>query len=115
MPAFNNVQNFACIGWTKQDLLNSWTIPAMSAKKDRNIKYREFISSPPHVVDGEPEWSDPRVSAQGWPVTIPFSQEEAGIALELNGKRLLVDGYCRSLIFIRDAKETDRFAVWSPA
>ena len=86
----------------------------MSPNKDRHIKYREFINNPPHIVDGKPEWSDPRVSAHDTPLTIPFTQEEPGIAIQINGNRLLIDGYCRSVLFVRDSKDTDQFLVWMP-
>ena len=115
MPAFNGIENFVCVAWTKQDLLASLTIPAMSPAKNRHIPYSEFIKNPPHIVDGKPEWSDPRVTADNWPNDQSFSQTEPAISIRVNGQNMLIDGYGRSVIYMRHGKDADVFMVWTPA
>jgi hypothetical protein len=38
MSAFDNVSEFICVPWTKQDLLASITIPAMSTNKNSHTR-----------------------------------------------------------------------------
>lgn len=95
-------------------MLDTIAIPALSPKKDRNIPYSEFIKNPPYMMNGKPEWSDPRHSADSWPKDKPFTQEEPAVAIEHQGKKILLDGYGRSVIFRRHGKDTDRFLVWVP-
>jgi hypothetical protein len=108
-------EHFVCVAWTKQDLLEALALPVLSPGRRRNIPYREFIANPPHMVNGKPDWSDPRVSADAWPPDKPYSQSEPGIAVRGRGRTLLVDGYCRSVIFMRRGTDGDRFLVWVPA
>jgi hypothetical protein len=79
------------------------------------MEYREFLANPPNTVNGKPDWTDPRQSADTWPPGKPFSQNEPGIAITGRGRTVLVDGYCRSLIFMRHGTDDDRFLVWVPA
>ncbi|MGJ4905499.1 hypothetical protein ACQR0V_28305 [Bradyrhizobium sp. HKCCYLS2058] len=109
------VNEFVCEEWTREDLLKTDVIPALSPKKDRVIPYSEFITNPSFTVGGKPEWSDPRHSADSWPKDKPFSQDEPALAVTRGGKKILLDGYGRSVIFMRHGKDTDRFLVWVPA
>jgi hypothetical protein len=115
MPALDNVSEFVCVPWTKQDLLESITIPAMSLNKDSHILYSDFINNPPHMVNSAPEWSDPRHSVKDWPHNKPYAAMEPAIGINYNGQKMLVDGYGRSVIFMKYGKNTDHLLVWMPA
>ena len=68
------------------------------------------------------------MSADSWPEGKPFSQEEPAIGIwfptssvssgVMNGgtagRRVLLDGYCRSVIFARHGGDADQFLVWMP-
>lgn len=109
------VKEFICEEWTREDLLESDVIQTLSPNKDRIIPYREFINNPPIMIDGEPEWSDPRYSADSWQTGKPFSQDEPALAVRFGEKKILLDGYGRSVLFMRHGRDTDRFFVWMPA
>ncbi|MFK4625709.1 hypothetical protein ABIF50_009015 [Bradyrhizobium diazoefficiens] len=117
LDAVKGVKEFVCEEWTKQDLLDTMVIPALSPKKDHNIPYSDFIKNPPYMVGGKPEWSDPRHSAESWPQGKAFTQDEPAVAMNYPGtsKKMLLDGYGRSVIFMRYGKDNDRFLVWMPA
>jgi hypothetical protein len=110
-----NVKEFVCEAWTQDDLMKTIAIPALSPGKDRLLPYADFIKNPPHMVGGQPEWSDPRVSADSWPQGKPYSQDEPAIAILHSGDKILVDGYGRSVIFVKHGKSDDKFLVWVPA
>ena len=118
MPGLASIKEFVCTEWTKEDVERTYTIQSLSPQKDRNIPYYEFIKNPPYMVGGQPEWSDPRVSAKNdWPAGKAYELMEPAIALYPQGPggvKMLVDGYAQSVIFMRNGKDTDRFLVWEP-
>jgi hypothetical protein len=115
MQDIAGVKEFICEAWSRDDLMKTITIRAMSPSKTQNILYSDFIKNPPHLEGGKPEWSDPRHSGDSWPANKPFSQDEPGIAIIHNGHKILVDGYGRSVIFVRHGKPDEKFLVWVPA
>ena len=110
----DDVSSFRCEGWSKEELLGSLTIETLGPDKRLSIDYWRFLRNPPHLVDGVPEWSDPRVAAESWPSDTPFVQREPAIAISVQGRRMLLDGYCRSVIFARHSAKQDIFLVWMP-
>lgn len=109
-----DVSNFRCVGWSKDELLGSLTIQTLGPDKRSMIDYSRFLSNPPFFVDGKPEWSDPRVSADSWADGKLFSQQEPAIGIWYQGRRVLLDGYGRSVIFARHGGDAGQFLVWMP-
>ncbi len=65
-------------------------------------------------------WDDPRSSAARVPVGTPFTQDEGIIVIPwthdvLGPLQVLLEGTRRALLFLRDAPDTARLLVWTPA
>jgi hypothetical protein len=114
MPAFAPLTHFRCEAWSRDRLLNVWTMWGMGPAKDRPIRFSEFLSlAPGHGPDGRPDPTDPRTAAEGIDEQF-FRQEEPGIVLTIEGRDHLIEGYLRGLLFVKAATADARFLVWKP-
>ncbi len=105
---------FECKHWTKSDLLNSIMIPAISVNKHKHILYSEFIDNLPRIIGGNSEQSDPRSPKNKWDKLEAYKPCEPAIAIIECGKNMLIDGYGRSIFFMKNGTEKDIFRVWMP-
>lgn len=109
-------QSFECANWTKADFATVLAIPAFNKPHQWPIPYLDFYNGLPNTgarngTLGFAEDSDPRVQAFRTP---DHPQGEPAVTQLLNGRPMLVDGYLRSIIFMRQDKPQLRFAVWVP-
>jgi hypothetical protein len=103
---------FKCSHWTKTELENALAIRAFNKPNPDPLPYIDFYKGLPNTgANQRAEDSDPRVQAFRTP---DYPQAEPAVAQLVNGKNLLVDGYLRSIIFMRQDKPELRFAVWVP-
>lgn len=104
--------SFVCSHWTKRDLENAFAIRAFNKPYPYPLPYIDFYKGLPNTgANQRAEDSDPRVQAFRTP---DYPQAEPGVAQLFQGRHLLVDGYLRSIIFMRQDKPDLRFAVWVP-
>lgn len=104
--------SFECARWSKGDFASVLAIPAFNKAQGRPFPYIDFYNGLPDTgANQRAEESDPRVQAFRTP---DYPQTEPGVAQLLNGQLILVDGYLRSIIFMRQKNPDLRFAVWVP-
>ncbi len=109
-------QSFECAYWSKADFATVLAIPAFNKARGRPFPYMDFYNGLPDTgvkqgILGFAEDSDPRVQAFRSP---DMPQSQPAVCQLFKGMHLLVDGYLRSIIFMRQAKPDLRFAVWVP-
>jgi hypothetical protein len=59
-------------------------------------------------------WAHSGVQADRMPCDQPFNQTEPVIVIPYHGKNLLLEGYLRSVLFIRNANPDLKILVWYP-
>jgi hypothetical protein len=108
---------FVCESWTKDQLGRALTVPALDPRRQgRNVPILSFAVAP-HFTrsDGTMEDTDPRVIANMIPLDHEFTQTEpVPVTPLLNGQYLLLDGYLRSLLFLRSEDPDRHMLVWVP-
>jgi hypothetical protein len=103
--------------WTKGQLAHTWALPAFNPPAKRSaIPYYDFYTGRPNTGPaGTAEDSDPRVAARAIPYGTPFNQShEPVIVIGEPGKYVLLEGYLRSIIFMRSSDPSHRLLVWVP-
>lgn len=101
---------FVCTAWGIQELLNSWTVPAFG-----QLPYPVFLSRPPaRNATGGVDDADPRYCAQSIPFDPNFKQTEPAIIIK-PGVNMLLEGYLRSILWLRLNDPNTPFLVWLPA
>jgi hypothetical protein len=90
--------------WDKTQVCATRTIQAYGS-----VTHGEFLAG--RCKPGE-EANDPREAAKGLPY-YPGSWE-AGIAVGKPGNYILVDGYTRSVVFMKEAPQDAKFSIWVP-
>jgi hypothetical protein len=103
--------------WTKGQLAHAWALPAFNPPAKRStIPYYDFYTGRPNTGPaGTAEESDPRVAARNIPYGTPFNQHhEPVIVIGDPGKYVLLEGYLRSIIFMRSSDPSHRLLVWVP-
>ena len=87
--------------WGVSDLLNSTTLPTFGA-----VKYFQFLALPPNGPN------DPRALSHGIPEHLHRAPSECPIAIYVEGAHRLIDGYLRSILWLRNP--TAPLSVWTP-
>ena len=101
---------FTCIGWSNADLARASVLFRMNPLeiKDRNATFAEYAAALPTT-----DWFDPRRIAARVPLTQSFQQTEPVVVIgRRDGIDILYDGYCRSLLFHRQARLEMPLLVW---
>ena len=109
VPELNKADTYECQAWTKEQLGRIYTIVPMSPSREENIPILSFIACARFT-----EQSDPRVQADKIPFDTPFVQTEPVIVLPYGAIQLLIDGYLRSVLFMRSRDPDARIMVWVP-
>lgn len=100
--------NYACVHWGVQHLLNCLTIPEFGA-----VPFYRFLAMPAgQLADGGLRTDDPRVHAHAIPNDPGFRVDEPVIAVRHGDRHMLVDGYLRSILWLRNMAEP--LPVWIP-
>ncbi len=100
---------YELINWTIRDLLNSITVPTLGT-----MQYFRWLAMPSEMDPGTQKYlCDPRPTASRIPFDETFRVGEGLIAVRLNGHDLLIDGYLRSLLWLRNTSYP--LPVWVPA
>jgi hypothetical protein len=105
--------SFQCTRWRIEELLNVQTLPLFG-----RVSYSAFLTRNPCAVlrNGLPAFdeADPRVVAWSIDSTEPFEQIEPVIVVIVRGQPLLLDGYLRSLLWLRRNDPAKPLLVWLP-
>jgi hypothetical protein len=109
VAALDRHQNYQRQFWTKGRLAQVYTIPRMAPDRQSNIPFLSFLACPRFAED-----EDPRAQADRIPFATPFEQKEPVIVLPYDEKCILVEGYLRSVLFMRGDDPDARLAVWFP-
>jgi hypothetical protein len=100
---------YVCAEWSVDDLMNSRVLPHFGV----GLLYREFltllpISVPPGTIDA----ADPRLRIWMTPLQPAFAQNEPLISIRIGAELMLVEGYKRSLLWLRSP--TKPLLIWQP-
>jgi hypothetical protein len=115
IPEIDKFARYVCQAWTKDQLARTLTIVRMAPDRKSNIPFLSFCICPrfddPH---------DPRVQADQIPFDHrPYYQSEPVIVLPYGANggepRLLIEGYLRSVLFMRNPNPDAKILVWFPA
>lgn len=100
--------NYVCTEWQVPDLLSCWTLPCFY-----QARYFEFLARPPGKdAAGNPDDADPRFKSHLIPFDPNFKLEEPLIAILMNRAPMLIEGYLRSILWLRNPVYPLR--VWMP-
>ena len=105
----NVADMFECRAWTKEQLGRIYTTVIMAPNRKANIPFLSYIACPRFD-----EQSDPRVQADKIPFDTPFVQMEPVIVLPYGAIQIMIDGYLRSVLFMRGREPDARILVWVP-
>jgi hypothetical protein len=105
----DRAETYECLAWTKQQLGQAYTILRMAPSRKENIPFLSFIACPRFAES----W-DPRVQADEIPFDTPFVQMEPVIILPHGTMHILIEGYLRSVLFMRSRELDARIMVWVP-
>ena len=105
----NIAETYECQSWTKEQLGRTFTIVRMAPSRDKNIPFISFIACA--RFDEE---SDPRVQADRIPFDTPFVQTEPVIVRPYGHIPILIEGYLRSVLFMRSCNPDATILVWYP-
>lgn len=108
----DDTETYRCAGLTKGELAQVWAIPAFDPNgKQHLIPYLAFLAGARPA--NEPH--DPRRAADAVPTTDPFEQTEPGVIGLVSTVPVLLDGYCRSVLFMRSENVHELYLAWMPA
>lgn len=114
----NRADTYRCEAWTKGQLSHTWVLPIYNpAANGICIRYYDFyLGSPIIGPSGEIDETDARVAAQAIPLNYSVdTAHEPGIVVRVGASSLmLLDGYLRSILFMRSSDSGHRFRVWVP-
>ena len=111
-------QCFECAHWNETDLGACLAIRAFNMpRQTHHLPYMDFYNGKPNTGRAQGAWgfaedSDPRVQAFRTP---DLPQCEPAVAIQHANSFLLVEGYLRSIIFMRQRDLKRKFAVWIPS
>jgi hypothetical protein len=93
------LSGYVCMEWSVEDLMNARVIP----KFGEGLCYREFLTmSPMSQLTGALDLCDPRFRAWATPVkAASFVQTEPLISIKAGADHMLIEGYARSILWIR--------------
>ena len=91
---------YVCTEWSVEDLMNARVIP----KFGEGLCYREFLTmSPMSQLSGALDLCDPRFKAWATPVKpASFVQTEPLISIKAGADHMLIEGYTRSILWVRN-------------
>jgi hypothetical protein len=104
MARLNNHSQYRLEHWTKSQISATRTIHAYDS-----VPYEDFLAGSSKPGD---ENSDAREAAKKLPY-YPATWE-AGMVVGTPGDYILLDGYTRSVVFMKEAPRGDKFAIWVP-
>jgi hypothetical protein len=110
---FNGINEFVLEQWSVDRLCGLNSMSQMDPlRRGRFVSVLAFGLSPPPVGADD---GDPRIAAAKVPLSdSPFRPTEPVIVGLYNGLQVLIDGYCRSILFMRSAGPHDRIPVLVP-
>ena len=98
---------YICTEWSIDDLMKAKVIPMFG-----QVLYREFLTLPPErTKEGILNPADPRCRVWGVSLQPAFVQGEPLITVLIGAEHLLVEGYTRSLLWLRNP--TNPLLVWT--
>jgi hypothetical protein len=107
---------YECKAWSEDDLMNAWALSLFNLpEKSQCIPFRDFYRVEPNtdawllLDDG-----DPRVAVRAVPTAVPYQQSEPVIIIGRAGEYLLLEGYLRSLLFMKSPDPSKRLLAWVP-
>jgi hypothetical protein len=99
---------YECVEWQVVDLLNCSTLPCFGG-----MTYWKFLAMPPAVdAAGNLDRGDPRFVSHRIPFDPSYSIQEPLIAIVVSGRPMLIEGYLRSLLWLRNPIRP--FLMWLP-
>lgn len=100
---------------SRRELLALWALPVFDRLAGgRIVPYRDFLRDPPMLgADGTVNRRDPGHAARSVQSDI-FRQRNPGIIINVSRRPVLIEGYLRSLLFLRD-RNASAFDVWWPS
>jgi hypothetical protein len=113
IPDIDKFTRYVCQQWTKDELARALTIIRMAPNRNPNIPFLSFCICPRF---DDPY--DPRVQADQVSFDTPFHQSEPVIVLPYGAgggaPHLLIEGYLRSVLFMRSPNPDAKILVWFP-
>lgn len=105
---------YRCDGWQMTDLLGTLVLPTFG-----RVPYPTFLTKNPSIVlkSGMPVFddADPRVVAWSIDPNLPFDQVEPIIIIKVdNGRPMILEGYLRSLLWLRMNDPSRPLLAWLP-
>ena len=108
---------YECQAWTRGQLAQAWALPAYNPPdKKVPIPYYDFYTGVTNTGPGGlAEDSDARVAAKLIASDLPAPlDEEPAIMIGVPGLYMLLEGYLRSVLFMRSSDLSRRLLVWVP-
>ena len=105
---FNRPPNdglYRCEAWSKADMARLWTIAVFGSKP-----FMEFLADIPDASDE----SDPRNISPEFISEDDYIQHEPGVVCLIDGGCMLIEGYRRSVLFMKFAASDAQFLLWVP-
>jgi hypothetical protein len=100
---------YECVHWRLSQVLNCRTLPQYGT-----VPFYTFLAQPmARDAANEPRRSDPRYVANAVPESEVSAVAEPAIAVVIGKHPILVDGYLRTILWLR--KPGDALPVWVPA
>ncbi|MCB2059177.1 MAG: hypothetical protein R3E09_13145 [Novosphingobium sp.] len=101
--------HYECVHWRPSDLLNCLTLPIFGL-----VPFYRFLAMPYRMDDeGNPRRDDPRYVAANLPYDDAFTVEGPIIVVRDKGHDMLLEGYLRSILWLRNPGRP--LAVWLPS
>jgi hypothetical protein len=99
---------YICAEWSPSDLLQTITLPVFGG-----LPYPIFLARPPGTDrNGNVDPYDPRYVNHRIPLDPDFAHFDPLIAIIFDGKKMLIEGYLRSILWLRNPKAP--LWVWVP-
>jgi hypothetical protein len=99
---------YRCAEWSVSDLLHSTVLPTLGF-----VPYAVFLARPVmRRPDGAIDDVDPRHVSQTMPFDPKFAPSSPLIAIAIDGKPMLIEGYLRSILWLRNP--VTPLPVWVP-
>jgi hypothetical protein len=113
MTLVNQHEKYVLTGWGKQQLAAAYVDKFFNTPR-RNVplRFRDFLIWSRNTGEGgTPNPMDPRVAADAIPPGTPPMTDAAPIVVGVGGN-MIVDGYLRCTLFMRDAPANATLPVW---
>lgn len=101
---------YVCVEWSIEDLMGARCIPNFG----KDLYFRQFLTMfPISQSNGAFDLADPRFKAWATPVGAPFLQTEPLISIKVGCDHMLIEGYTRSILWVRNPVKP--LLMWVPA